>query len=82
MRENEERAIYLHCRAHNLNLVAQDSVNNQTKIRNIMNLVQSFIAFARDSPKRLGCFNKCRIVEDVKSETSLRSFCPTRYTYY
>ena len=76
MRGKEERAIYVHCRAHNFNLVAQDSVENQIEIRNI---VQSFIAFARGSPKRLACFNKFRNVEDVESGTSLRPFCPTRW---
>ena len=76
MRGKEERAIYVHCRAHYLNLVAQDSVENQIEIRNIMNLVQSFIAFARGSPKRLACFNKFRNVEYVESGASLRPFYP------
>ncbi|XP_047132227.1 uncharacterized protein LOC105846373 [Hydra vulgaris] len=79
MREKEEWTIYVHCRAYNLNLVAQDSVANQTEIRNIMNLVQAFIAFFSGSPKRLACFNKFRNVKDVESGTSLRSFCSTRW---
>lgn len=80
IREVEERAFWTHCRAHNLNLVTQDSVEQQTEIRNVMDLVQSFIAFARGSPKRLGCFNTFRLAEDADSSgTSLRPFCPTRW---
>ena len=32
VREKESRALYVHCRTHNLNVVAQDSVENQTEI--------------------------------------------------
>jgi Domain of unknown function (DUF4371)/hAT family C-terminal dimerisation region len=71
----EVRALYVHCRAHTLNLVAQDCVENVTEIRNAMNLVQKFVAFARGSPKRLACFNRFQSDEG----TSLRPFCPTRW---
>jgi len=77
MRSKEERALYVHCRGHNLNLVAQDSIEQHTQMRNIMNLVQSFISFARNSPKRLKCFNSFKL-EDGDG-TSLRPFCPTRW---
>ena len=40
VRNQEERALYVHCRAHTLNLVAQDSVEDVVEIRNAMNLVQ------------------------------------------
>ena len=36
VREQEQRALYVHCRAHSLNLVAQDSVDNNPEIRNTM----------------------------------------------
>ena len=57
VREQEQRALYVHCRAHSLNLVAQDSVDNNPEIRNTMALVQKFVAFARGSPKRLAFLN-------------------------
>lgn len=40
VREQEDRALYVHCRAHSLNLVAQESVEDVAEIRNVMNLVQ------------------------------------------
>ena len=40
VRNKEDRALYVHCRAHSLNLVAQDSVEDVAEIRNAMNLVQ------------------------------------------
>ena len=39
LREQEQRALYVHCRAHSLNLVAQNSVDCNPEIRNTMNLV-------------------------------------------
>jgi len=75
IRDRENRALYVHCRAHTLNLVAQDCVENLAEIRNAMNLVQKFVAFARGSPKRLACFNRFQADEG----TSLRPFCPTRW---
>ena len=75
VREKGSRVLYFHCRAHNLNLVAQDSVENQTEIRNTMNIVQKFLAFPRGSPKRLTCFNSFQL----EGGTSLRPFCPNRW---
>ena len=40
-----------------------------------MDLVQSFVAFARGSPKRLACFSSFKAPDGV----SLRPFCPTRW---
>lgn len=77
MRRQEQRALYVHCRGHNLNLVAQDSIEEHIEMRNIMNLVQNFISFVRGSPKRLNCFNSFKL-EDGDG-TSLRPFCPTRW---
>ena len=51
--EQESRALYVHCRAHKLNLAVQDAMNNNEEIRNIMVLVQELTAFIRGSPKRL-----------------------------
>ena len=74
-RADEARCVFVHCRAHNLNLVAQDSINSQVQFKNVMDLVQSFVAFARGSPKRLACFSSFKAPDGV----SLRPFCPTRW---
>ena len=46
----ESRAIYVHCRAHKLNLVVQDSSKNSNDVRNVMGIVQSLIAVILGSP--------------------------------
>lgn len=43
----EDRALFTHCRGHNLNLVIQDEVNQIAEISAVMELVRSFIVFAR-----------------------------------
>lgn len=78
----EPRALFVHCRGHNLNLVVQDEVKNNQAIENVMSLVQKFIAFARGSPKRLAWFNQLKNevqTPDGNHGTSFRPFCPTRW---
>lgn len=81
--QEESRALFVHCRAHNLNLVVQDEVKNIPDINNIMSLVQKFIAFARGSPKRMAWFSNLKDQNDREDETqngtSFRPFCPTRW---
>lgn len=74
----EPRAIFVHCRAHNLNLVVQDEMKNNQEIENVMAIVQKLIAFTRGSPKRLGWFNQLKDEDDIHG-TSFRPFCPTRW---
>ena len=76
VREQEQRALFVHCRAHSINLVAQDSVDNNPEILNTMALVQKLVAFARGSPKRLASFTQFQT-----DGTSLRPFCPTRWIF-
>lgn len=72
----EKKALFVHCRAHNLNLtVSKVSIENVSDFRNIMQLVQKFVAFARGSPKRLACFKHFQ----TSDGTNLRPFCPTRW---
>ncbi len=41
--KEESRALFVHCRAHNLNLVFQDEIKNIPEIKNIMSMVQKNI---------------------------------------
>ncbi|XP_065647030.1 zinc finger MYM-type protein 1-like isoform X1 [Hydra vulgaris] len=81
--QQESRALYVHCRAHNLNLVIQDEIKNIPDIENIMSLVQKFIAFTRGSPKRLAWFSSLKDQNESEdghqNGTSFRPFCPTRW---
>ncbi|XP_065643076.1 zinc finger MYM-type protein 1-like [Hydra vulgaris] len=81
--QQESRALYVHCRAHNLNLVIQDEIKNIPDIENIKSLVQKFIAFTRGSPKRLAWFSSLKDQNESEdghqNGTSFRPFCPTRW---
>ncbi|XP_065650715.1 zinc finger MYM-type protein 1-like [Hydra vulgaris] len=81
--QQESRALYVHCRAHKLNLVIQDEIKNIPDIENIMSLVQKFIAFTRGSPKRLAWFSSLKDQNESEdghqNGTSFRPFCPTRW---
>ncbi|CAK1596196.1 unnamed protein product [Parnassius mnemosyne] len=76
IREVEPRALHVHCLAHSLNLVVQDSMEDIILIKNFIGIIKDLLNFIRDSPKRLGRFH------DLQSEKSpdLTPFCPTRWT--
>lgn len=54
--EIEEKAFFVHCTAHNLNLVVQDSVKSITECRDTLNIIKDLINFIKDSPRRLAIF--------------------------
>ena len=76
--KEESRAIYVHCRAHKLNLAVQNAMNNKEEIRNVMVLVQELTAFIRGLPKRLALFSHFKNQHEEHRSKSLRPFCPTR----
>lgn len=73
----EPRAIYIHCFAHTVNLVVQDSMCKAQLIRDYINLLRELICFVRGSPKRLNSFQAFQ--SDLENSSSLRPFCPTRW---
>lgn len=80
VREEEPRAIYVHCAAHNLNLVVEDSINCTAEIRNFISLTKEMIVFVKGSPKRLSSFEKIQAASDEDEKSiNLRNFCPTRW---
>ena len=78
--QEESRATYVHCRAHKLNLAVQDSMKNNTEMRNVLKVIQDLIAFIRGSPKRMAWFNQFNEGDIFSDKKSLRPFCPTRWT--
>lgn len=68
----EPRALYVHCNAHNLNLVVQDSISGVPWTRDNIGMAKDIIKFVRDSPKRLFEF------KEKNTNTNLKAFNPTR----
>ncbi|XP_018369284.1 PREDICTED: zinc finger MYM-type protein 1-like [Trachymyrmex cornetzi] len=68
-------ALYVHCAAHNLNLVINDSVKNITEINHFYDKLESLYAFFANSIKRWAY---------LKSESSinisLKRLCSTRWS--
>lgn len=82
IKELEPRAIYVHCAAHTLNLVVQDSMQNITEVRDFLVVIRDLISFVKGSPKRLAAFTNIQQTTENEGEmqtSSLRPFCPTRW---
>jgi len=77
--ELENRAIYVHCVAHTLNLVVQDAMLKIDKSRDFLSMIKSIIVFVRSSPKRQAIFNTLQAEQDIINCKTLRPFCPTRW---
>ena len=78
----EPRAIFVHCTAHNLNLVVQDAMQNIDTVRDFLAVLRELISFVRQSPKRLAMFELLQVDEELESNknyAALRPFCPTRW---
>lgn len=70
----EPQALFVHCNAHNLNLVVQDAISEVPWTRQYIGIVKEMINFIRDSPKRLAEF---RSLAD-SSTSSLKPYSATR----
>ncbi|KAM9330997.1 zinc finger MYM-type protein 1-like [Gastrophryne carolinensis] len=71
----EKNALYIHCAAHNLNLVLQDAVSDINQISNFFDVVQCLYKFFGESVKRwafLASFTS-------ESSLTLKQLCPTRW---
>ena len=80
IKEEQSRALYVHCLAHSLNLCVQDVTKKCVLIRNVMDFIHNLIKF---SPKRLYVFDSLRkdaAISGGEQMPSLRNLCPTRWT--
>ena len=82
-KQEEPRALYVHCLAHSLNLCVQDVSKMCHLLRDILDFIQNIIQLIKFSPKRLHLFESLR--KEVTLNTgetlpSLRTLCPTRWT--
>lgn len=74
-------APYIHCHAHALNLVVQDTVKSSQALKETLAVCSEICSLIRSSPKRNS------MLESLKSEMGgedgdrpgrITSFCPTR----
>lgn len=77
IREEEPRALFIHCNAHNLNLVVQDGIEKVLPARKFIGEVKDLINFVRDSPKRVAKFKDLQ-AESGEDVPALAAYCPTR----
>lgn len=83
LKREENRALYVHCLAHNLNSCIQKTTQQCEIIRNVMDFLSELLQLITYSPKRLALFNSIhsQAALDMGELTpSLRSACPTRWT--
>lgn len=84
IQEEEDRAIFIHCNAHNLNLAVQDGIENILEARKFIGVIKDLINFVRDSPKRIARFQDLQASEEKENGENLpalAAYCPTRYRY-
>jgi hypothetical protein len=83
-----EKALYVHCCVHSLNLALQDATRSIPMIRDVLDYVKELSTIIRASAKRYALFEKLRkrlqLTEANEGETmlstTLRPLCPTRWT--
>ncbi|XP_015120773.1 zinc finger MYM-type protein 1-like [Diachasma alloeum] len=77
----EKRALFVHCDAHQLNLVVQDALEAMLEVKNFIGIVKELINFIHNSPKRIAEYCELQLLSLDESEKiqALTAFCPTRF---
>ncbi|KAF4694291.1 hypothetical protein FOZ60_008444 [Perkinsus olseni] len=84
LQQHAEKARYIHCMGHRLNLTLQDGIaaitNREVRAayEDVLSFCGSFSSFCRDSPQRLASLAIFCEKEGVRSKR-LRPLCPTRW---
>ncbi|XP_044134789.1 zinc finger MYM-type protein 1-like [Bufo gargarizans] len=74
--QREKNALYVHCTAHNLNLVLQDAVGNIPEISSFFEVVQELYVFLGESIRRWNILSSF----STESSITLKKLCPTRWS--
>ena len=83
IKQEESKALYVHCLAHSLNLCVQEVTKKCVIVRNVMEFIYELVQLIKFSPERLYVFESVRsnvVVCGGGSTPRLRSLCPTRWT--
>ena len=67
-----EKALFVHCSSHRLNLVVND-LNSVMDVRNTVGTIKSIIAFFRDSPKRRAMFPNVPLLSETRWTAKYKS---------
>ncbi|XP_043482137.1 zinc finger MYM-type protein 1-like [Leptopilina heterotoma] len=78
--EKQDNATYVHCCAHNLNLVLNDSVEGISEVRNFYNWIESIYVFFANSIKRWDLLSSFLQKNEKHSALKLKRLCPTRWS--
>jgi hypothetical protein len=74
--EKVPNALYIHCVAHNLNLVLNDAVSQVQEVSQFFDVIQRLYTFFGGSIKRWDILSSFTTVSNVK----LKALCPTRWS--
>ena len=83
IKQEESRALYVHCLAHSLNLCVQEVTRKCVNVRNVMDFIYELVQLIKFSPKRLHVFESLKrnvVVSGGDATPRLRTLCPTRWT--
>lgn len=79
IKNQQPNAEFVHCAAHNLNLVINDSVKNILEISKFYDIVEELYVFFSDSLPRWNALNR-EIRENKTVILTLKRLCPTRWS--
>ena len=83
VKRETDRALYVHCFAHSLNLCVQEVSKGIELIRNVMDFIYELVQLIKFSPKRTTIFSTLKkevsvTGSDQTPSQSLRTLCSTR----
>lgn len=79
IRSDFPNAVYVHCCAHNLNLVISDAAKSSSKVQTFFNIVQDVYNFFSVSAPRWALLALGKEVESKIQKKTLKKVCPTRW---
>lgn len=83
IREEEPRAVYLHCYGHSVNLATCDAVKQSKPIKNALETTHEITKLIKYSPRREGIFKEIKSTSSATGDNhspGVRVLCPTRWT--
>ena len=75
----ENRALYVHCLGHALNLAVADTVKQSKVCLDGLEIALEVTKLVKFSPKRNAAFDQIKSVEEHSFGGSIRSFVPTTW---